>query len=181
MTLTFQRINKKQHNRQGFDCGLELVNKFLKESARKHMDAGVSQTWVAILEPAATADSLTPIAGYFTLTQSVVKREDLPAGVSAKKFPAYPLPVIKIAWLGVDQQHQGSGARLGESLLLEALDRAYKIVTYSDVGVAVVVDPLTPESDQFFQKYGFEPMALEFRSRHSLNLPMGTVKALVES
>ena len=70
MTLNFQQLDKKLHNRQTFDCGLPPVNKFLKESARKHMDAGVSQTWVAILEPAATEESPTPIAGYFTLTQS---------------------------------------------------------------------------------------------------------------
>jgi hypothetical protein len=181
VTLNFQQLDKKQHNRQAFDCGLPPVNKFLKESARKHMDAGVSQTWVAVLEPATDEESLTPIAGYFTLTQSVVKRDELPSGVPPKKFPAYPLSVIKLAWLGVDQQYQGTEARLGESLLLEALDRAYKIFTFSEIGIAVVVDPLTDESDSFFRKYGFQPMTLEFGARRSLYLPMGTVKTLVES
>lgn len=181
MTLHFQQLDKKQHNRQAFDCGLPPVNKFLKESARKHMDAGVSQTWVTILEPAIDEEPLTSIAGYFTLTQSVVKREALPSGVPQNKFPAYPLSVIKLAWLGVDQQYQGTETRLGESLLLEALDRTYKIFTFSEIGIAVVVDPLTGESDSFFRKYGFQPMTLEFGARHSLYLPMGTVKTLVES
>mgnify|MGYP005851937529 CR=1 FL=1 len=113
--------------------------------------------------------------------QSIVKREELPSGIPPKKFPACPLSVIKLAWLGVDQKYQGAGYRLGESLLLEALDRAFKIFTFSEIGIAVVVDPLTDESDSFFRRYGFQPMTLELGARHSLYLPMGTVKTLVES
>lgn len=145
------------------------------------MDAGVSQTWAATLGAPAENGPPLPVVGYFTLTQSVVKREDLPTGIPTNKYPSYPLSVIKLAWLGVDQNHQGGPRRHGETLLIEALNRAYQIFAFSEIGIAVVVDPLTDESDRFFSKYGFQQLSLAFGNRQSLYLPMGTVKELIES
>lgn len=179
MTLNIQKLDKKKHDRQAFDCGLTDVNKFLQDRARKHMDIRVSQTWVATQNVPGSMESYTPIDGYFTLTQGVVKREDLPSGSPSKKFPAYALPVIKLAWLGVDKKHRCSDARIGETLLLEALYKGSEIANFSGSGIAVVVDPLTDESDSFFRRYGFQGMELDFHGRQTLYLPMGTVAQLV--
>ena len=77
-------------------------------------------------------------------------RDELPDQETRSRYPAYPIPVIKLAWLGVDSTLHGSGHRYGETLLLEALEEAYRIVQYSGMGIAVVTDPLTQSNDRCF-------------------------------
>ena len=72
-----------------------------------------------------------------------------------------------------------SERRLGETILLEALEEAYRIVQYSGMGIAVVTDPPTVESDRFFKRYGFISMKRSFGSLDSLYLPMKTIGRLL--
>ena len=38
------------HDRQGFDCGRQELNDWLRQVARQHQDKGLSKTFVAIRE-----------------------------------------------------------------------------------------------------------------------------------
>lgn len=181
MTLDIQTLNKKQHDRTTFDCGITKVNDFLQHNARQNMEAMVSRTWVATMEHP-TLDALTsPVVGYFTLTQGTIWREELPAEGARNSYPRHALPIIKLAWLGVDRKHQRSDARLGETLLLEALACAHNLIAKSGIGVAVVIDPLSDESAQFFRRYGFKPLCAEFNGRSSLFMSAQDIQAVVES
>ena len=42
------------HDRQGFDCGRQELNDWLRQVARQHQDKGLSKTFVAIREEAPT-------------------------------------------------------------------------------------------------------------------------------
>ena len=61
------------------------------------------------------------ILGFATVAAAHVEIEGLPAA-ARKKLPRYPLPVLRLARLGVDQQAQGQG--LGVQLLRVVLQLA---------------------------------------------------------
>ena len=74
--------------------------------------------------------------------------------MTRRKLPAYPLPVMRLARLGVDQSAQGQG--LGQHLLRFVLRLALQMAdTYGCVGV--VVDA-KPRAEAFYQKFGFIPV-----------------------
>ncbi|TVP60671.1 MAG: acetyltransferase [Halomonadaceae bacterium] len=171
MTLDIELLNKSRHNRKTFDCGQPEVSSFLQTQARPQMEKKINRTWV-VVDCETQQSEPFPIAGYFTLTQGSVVRQELPASYSQSGFPRYPVPVIKLAWLGVAQEYQRSTYRMGETLLLEALDQAQRIIEHSGLGVAIVVDPLTEASSNFFQKYGFQKMERSFGHQKTLFLPI---------
>lgn len=180
MKLTVELLDKAKHDRQTFDCGLSVVNDFLQKQASRQMSQRINRTWVLIDRSQATSNP-APIAGYFTLTAATIVRDELPPAEPKGRFPGYPLPVFKLAWIGVDTQYQASRFSLGEMLLLEALEQSYSLSEHGGMGVAIVTDPLTDRSERFFKKYGFCSMNRAFRERDSLYLPMKVVKTLLST
>lgn len=93
------------------------------------------------------------IWGYATIAPGQVEIDDLPSGVR-KKLPRYPLPVLRLARLGVHQSAQGQG--LGSELLRFVFRLALEMAdSYGCVGV--VVDA-KPGAVSFYSKYGFIPV-----------------------
>jgi hypothetical protein len=174
--LTLQVLQTSLHDRQGFDCGLPAVNLFLREQARRQMEQRINRTWVMVSD-APMQGELKPVMGYFTLTQCTIRREHMPSLAMQRQYPRYPLPVIKLAWLGVALAHQRGPLRLGETLLVDALLLARQIVRRSGLGVAVTVNPLTQASSTFFMHYGFERMHQDADEMPTLFLPMKTIEA----
>ncbi len=64
------------------------------------------------LPKASTLSGKKSIAAYYTLVASTVFRKEIP---DEQSLPHYPLPVVLLARLAVDLQHQGN--RLGEKSL----------------------------------------------------------------
>jgi len=175
--LTLQLLQTSLHDRQGFDCGLPAVNQFLSEQARRQMEQRINRTWVMVSD-APVEGALKPVMGYFTLTQCTIRREQMPSLAMQRQFPRYPLPVIKLAWLGVELEHQRGPLRVGETLLVEALLLARQIVRRSGLGVAVIVNPLTQASSEFFARYGFVQLQHGSDEMPILFLPTKTIEAL---
>ncbi|AZZ94669.1 acetyltransferase [Hahella sp. KA22] len=176
--LVLEQLNRSRHERTGFDCGNDEVNNFLRKSANKLQIQQASQTYVLVKEEQTAG--LQPIVGFFTLTYSEIRREETPSDEEMKKFPRFPLPAIRLAWLGVDSQYQNTKDRIGAAVLLLALGEAYRIVSNSGLGVAVIVDPLTKQSDSFFKRYGFQEMERDFGNLKSLYIRMTTVKDMLQ-
>ena len=53
----------KHHNRNSFDCGNEALNQFLKQTARQHIQKGISRTFVLV-----NTEQPEIIMSFFTLT-----------------------------------------------------------------------------------------------------------------
>ena len=84
----------------------------------------------------------------------MVKWKALPK-TATRKLPRHPVPVVLLARLAVDRIAQGT--RLGEGLLLDALQRALDLS--SGLGVhAVEVHALDDRAADFYRKYGFIPL-----------------------
>jgi predicted GNAT family N-acyltransferase len=90
------------------------------------------------------------ILGFATIAPGHIEIESLPLS-ARKKLPRYPLPVIRLARLAVDESARGQG--MGAQLLRFVLNLAVRMA--NDFGcVGVVVDAKADATD-FYVKYGF--------------------------
>ena len=133
------------HDRQGFDCGHQELNDWLRKIARQHQDKGLSKTFVATLE-----ENPTHICGYYALTLAELDSQHIPQAWR-KKMPRR-IPGVRLGRLAVDARYQGKG--LGALLLVDALSRAARIYREAG-GIGLFVDALDEPAALFYQHFGF--------------------------
>ena len=145
MTLQFTiEVLAKTHDRLAFGCGVEVLDRYLKEYVSQDVRRGVTSCYVA-----RPTDGLR-VVGYYTISMGDVPLADLPRDV-ARRLPRYPsVPVARIGRLAVDLTHRGKG--LGGVLLMNAVTRAQRseIAAY-----AAVVDAKDENAVAFYRKNGF--------------------------
>lgn len=91
------------------------------------------------------------LLGYATVAAAHLEIDGVPAA-ARRKLPAYPLPVLRLARLGVDASAQGQG--IGLELLRVVLTLAAAMA--DDYGCVGVVVDAKPDAVPFYAKYGFE-------------------------
>lgn len=94
------------------------------------------------------------ILGYTTVAPGHIEIEEL-SGRLRNKLPAYPLPVLRLARLAVDQSVQRQG--VGRELLRFVLRLTLRMANLGCIGV--VVDA-TPGALEFYRRFGFFPLEL---------------------
>ncbi len=171
-TKEFVELNKKWHDRDAFDSGEAELNHFLKQSAAKHMETGISRTLV-LPSSSPRLNGKQAICAFYTVTVSAISRENLPTQY-ARKLPFYPVPIFLIAQLAVDLQYQGSG--LGKMTLVKALQFLWT-VNMNMKAFAVVVDCLNQKAENFYLKYGFEELC-QHNGKTRMFIPLKTVGQL---
>ncbi len=131
------------HDRAAFRCGVEPLDRYLREQVSQDIRRRVAACFVAL------ADS-TRIAGYYTVASASLLLADLPTA-TAKKLPRYPpVPAVRLGRLAVDLAFKGQG--LGGALLADALDRAAR----SEIAAhALMVDALDDTAAAFYRHHGF--------------------------
>lgn len=140
------RALRESDDRAAFRSGDPEIDRFFSLFAgqnqfRHHL--GVS--YIAVMDQR--------ILGFATVAAAHLEIEDLPAAVR-KRAPRYPLPVLRIARLGVDAAAQGQG--VGLELLRFILRLALQMAeSYGCVGI--VVDAKA-KAAAFYAKYGFVPI-----------------------
>ncbi|OGA46318.1 MAG: GNAT family N-acetyltransferase [Betaproteobacteria bacterium RIFCSPLOWO2_12_FULL_62_58] len=136
------------HDRSRFDSGSGELDLWLRQTAQQHQRRGISKTFVAVAD-----DEPSRVLGFYALTACEVVSQDLPDDL-AKRLPR-KVPGIRLGRLAVDRTVQGQG--LGELLLMDALDRARRVLEH--VGVhALFVDAKDERAAAFYRKYGFRPL-----------------------
>ena len=134
------------HDRQGFDCGRQELNDWLRRVARQHQGKGLSKTFVAVRE-----DAPEQICGYYALTLAELENHHLP-DAWRKKLPRR-IPGVRLGRLAVDTQFQGKG--LGELLLVDALTRAQRI--YAEAGgIGLFIDAIDERAADYYRRFGFQ-------------------------
>ena len=171
----FVELDKTIHERKSFDCGKQELNNFLQTRAAKHMEAGVSKTFL-LPSKDNLPDGKTFICAFYTITGATIERSTLP-GSLAKKLPHYPVPVLLIGQLAVHRSCAGQG--LGKITLIEALKRLAQINKHMPA-YAVIVDCLDEEAEGFYQKYGFVELCRN-NGRARMYLPMRTVLEIFQT
>jgi GNAT superfamily N-acetyltransferase len=95
-----------------FDCGQAALNQFLQRHALVNQKANSAQTYVCCQG--------NRVAGFYSLAVGSVDVKDAPSRVM-KGLARHPAPVMILARLAVDREHQRKG--LGRALLRDALLR----------------------------------------------------------
>jgi GNAT superfamily N-acetyltransferase len=90
------------------------------------------------------------IRGYATVAPGNVEGEALPPA-ARRKLPHYPLPVLRLARLAVDESAQGRG--VAGALLRHVFFLALKMA--EDYGCVGVVVDAKPDAASFYERFGF--------------------------
>lgn len=162
-------FSKERHERSVFTCGEEKLDRYLKRQANQDLKRKLSVTYVLI------KGDCSDIIGYYTLSHFSVNFNELPSNIQSR-LPRYPkIPATLIGRLAVDEEHQGD--RLGEHLLLDALNKSYKR-TLEMGSFAVVVDLLVEGVREFYLQYDFRALP---NDKGRLFIPMKKVGKLLET
>lgn len=155
-----------QHDRAAFACGVEALDRYLRQQAGQDARKRVARTFVLIERDSGT------IAGYYTLSAYGVELLELP-GEIARALPRYPrLPAILMGRLAIDQRFRGRG--LGGDLLYKALRHAFGLS--EQIGaLGVVVEAKDERARAFYLHHGFVALA---DTPLRLFIPMRTIARL---
>ena len=132
------------HEVDGFDCGKEPLNGFLKRFALVNQRNGSSLTYVAC--------RALRVVGYYSLAVGSVMHEAAPGRVT-KGLARHPVPVMLLTRLAVDRTEQGTG--IGRGLLKDALLRTVQAADIAGVR-ALLVHAKDEEAKAWYLQYDFE-------------------------
>lgn len=158
------------HDRDGFDCGSEPLNLFLKQTARQHAERGISRTFVLVDEDAAAPKS---ILGFFSLNICQVKSETL-TPQAARRLPR-DVSGVRLGRLAVARQRQRQG--IGETLLVAAMTKFLEIFNVAG-GIGLFVDAKDQDAKRYYERFGFVPMP---SNELELFLPVKTIQEALAS
>ena len=161
MAFAIEELDPKRHDRAGFDCGVEPLNRYLGSLAAQHRAKGIATTFVLV-----DSDRPTSILGYYSLSAATLAFEHL-TDADRTGLPTYPIPAVRIGRLAASAAHRRQ--RLGELLLANAIKRS--LLARHTLGVyAVVVEAKDTTAEAFYRKYGFRLCNTDTRQ---LYLPLG--------
>jgi predicted N-acetyltransferase YhbS len=134
------------HNRNEFTCGKESLDNYIRKQAGQDFKKKLAVCFVI-------TDDSQRVIGYYTLSSSSIPVETSPVHIRKKVPVGYnDLPVLLLGRLAVDSHWKGKG--LGELLLTDAITRCFE--ASKQIGsIAIVVDTLDNEAENFYRKYGF--------------------------
>jgi GNAT superfamily N-acetyltransferase len=127
-----------------FVSGEISLDSWLQRHARHAEAAGSARTFV-------TSDG-NRMVGFYSLAIGQVQPDDATERLLRGQPAGRPVPVIVLARLAVDREHQKQG--LGRSLLQDALLRCDQVS--DSVGVRAVVAHALPKAESFYDHFGFE-------------------------
>ncbi|HLG86306.1 MAG TPA: GNAT family N-acetyltransferase [Alphaproteobacteria bacterium] len=135
------------HDRVGFTCGVESLDRYLKTQAGQDVRRKVNAVFVLSSEAEPKR-----VLGYYTLCAMAISQGEVPMA-ARKHVPRYPhVSCTLIGRLAIAKDQQGQ--RLGSILLADALLRAFE--SASSVGSSmVVVDALDEVAASFYAAHGF--------------------------
>jgi GNAT superfamily N-acetyltransferase len=136
---------RKDHEVDGFDCGKEALNRFLRQHAWANSQANATQTYVL-------AEGKKVLA-YYSLAAGAVTYDSASRRVAAGQA-RHPISVVLLARLAVDKTLFKQG--IGSSLLKDALVRVSNAADI--VGArALLVHAKDEEAKAFYEHFDFEP------------------------
>jgi GNAT superfamily N-acetyltransferase len=135
------------HVLEGFDCARASLNVWLEGHARQAAAAGSARTYVVV------DSEQYRVIGYHALTAAGLEREAATPRVR-RGMPHYPVPVVLLARLAVDQSVARRG--IGAWLLRDAMTRT--LTAAETIGVrAMLVHAIDDGARAFYLRHGLEP------------------------
>lgn len=150
MALAFAVLDGRRHDRDGFTCGVPVLDDYLRHRAGQHHRNGIATTHVLIdeAEPAR-------ILGYCSLSAAQLHLHDL-CEADRRRLPTYPVPAVRLGRLAISTREQGKG--YGRLLLGHAVNQTLSVRQTMGVRV-IVVDAKDAHAAAFYQAFGFRRTA----------------------
>lgn len=147
MSAAYEPVRKlsSADSAEAFDCGQPALNQFLQRHALVNQKANSAQTWVCCLRG--------EVVGFYSLAVGSVDPEDAPARIM-KGLARHPVPVMILARIAVDRDHQGKG--LGKALLRDALLRTAQAADIAGIR-CLLVHAKDEAARQWYESWEFEP------------------------
>lgn len=147
MTLQAPVPLSAAHLTDGFACGTDSLDQWLKRRSLKNQVQGASRTYVVC--------DATRVVAYYALASGAVTVADA-TGRFRRNMPD-PTPVVVLGRLAVDLAWQGQG--LGRALIRDASLRVLQAA--DSIGIrGMTVQALSDEAQAFYEAVGFEPSPL---------------------
>jgi len=128
-----------------FDCGQAALNQFLQRYALVNQKANSAQTYVCCQGDV--------VVGFYSLVVGSVNPEAAPPRVM-KGLARHPVPVMILARLAVDMEHQRKG--LGQALLKDALLRTAQAADIAGIR-CLLVHAKDDMARRWYESWEFEP------------------------
>lgn len=136
------RLLEPTDERTGFRSGNADLDAFFHRFAgQNHFRHHYGATYAALLD--------ATVAGYATVAAGSIGVEL--AAFTGRRPPGYPLPVLRLGRLAVDERYQGHG--VGKHLLKHVLTVAGWM--RDNVGCVGVLVDAKPDAVDFYARYGF--------------------------
>lgn len=147
LSTDYQAVRKLDANDQVdlFDCQHEALNQFLRRFALINQKTNSSQTYVCCRGE--------HVVGYYSLTVGSIDFESASPRVK-KGLARHPVPVILLARLAVDKNHQGIG--LGQALLKDAILRTAQVADIAGIR-SLLVHAKDDNARKWYESCEFEP------------------------
>ena len=129
----------------GFDCGQAALNQFLQRYALVNQKANSAQTYVCCQGDVVVA--------FYSLVVGSVDPQTVPSRVM-KGQARHPVPVMILARLAVDKEHQGKS--LGKALLKDALLRTAQAADIAGIR-CLLVHAKDDVARRWYESWEFEP------------------------
>jgi predicted N-acetyltransferase YhbS len=140
--ITAPQSLQANHYVDGFDCGEQVLNRWLVQQALKNEQSGGSRTYVVCCD--------NKVIGYYAIATGSIEHIGLPSKLR-RNMPD-PIPVLILGRLAVDTKWQSK--HIGSGLLKDAVLRACIIA--KQVGVsALLVHCISEQAKQYYQHHGF--------------------------
>lgn len=133
------------HHLDDFDCDIDSLNRWLRQSARVATASGTAATYVLCRGER--------VVGYYALAMSAVEHERAPSRL--RRGMPDPAPVVLLARLALDRSEHGQS--LGGHLLVDALSRSVR--GGREFGArAIVVDAISDDAANFYRHFDFRDL-----------------------
>ena len=154
---------KSIHNRAGFHCGVESLDRYLSKQAGQDIKRSISRVFVATQR-----EEPEKVIGFYSPNALSIELNQLPEKL-VRKLPKHPIPAALIGKLAVCNAAQGKG--IGKMLLADAIKRTLSVGEQIAI-YAIVVDAINEKAKSFYERYGFTRLS-DNSSR--LFLPMKSI------
>jgi ribosomal protein S18 acetylase RimI-like enzyme len=172
--LSIEAFDPSRHGREGFDCGNERLNNYLRLTAKKQQKADLTRVYVA------TREGESQVLGYSAIALGMMDADAL-----TKKPRGAPrhgeLPVLFLGQIAVDRRAQRAG--LGSILMHHVFEKAALIAEQAGC-FAILLDVMSDGDQGAFERrrgwygsFGFK----SFPSRPSrMFLTLKEVRAILK-
>ena len=143
MKIEVRRLAPDDDRTQFRSGNIDLDRFLARYAGQNQFRHHIGTTYVAV-------DEQRVVLGFATIAASELTAARL-SQAKRKHLPAYPLPVLRLARLGVDQRVQGQG--IAQALLRAVFALAHMMA--ADMGCLGVVVDAKPEAVSFYRKLGF--------------------------